>query len=70
MSLPDLSRAIGRLEGSVKSLCADNKEIQADVRKIRDDLQSQRSKIAFMSGGLGAVMGFASAWIKAHWGKQ
>ncbi len=70
MSLDEISRAIGRLEGSVKSLCVDNKEIQEDVRKIRDDLQAQRAKIAFMSGSLGAIMGFASAWIKAHWGKQ
>jgi uncharacterized protein YoxC len=69
MSLDEISRAIGGMESSIKSLHEDHQELRLDVKTMLKDLQSQRTRIAFMSGGLGAIMGFASAWIKTHWGK-
>ena len=79
MSLDQISRAIGQIEGSIEGLKEEVKRQGADAKserirqgkkidRIDATLTAHRLKVAGIAGTTSAGMTALFLWLKAHWG--
>jgi len=56
--LDELSRTIGKIEGTIKAMAKKQERLCDKVDKIDDALTNHRVKIAAMAGGVSAIVSY------------